>query len=397
MLNFAAVQFYGEAEFWLSGGKVLLIFILFAFTLFTMSGANPQHDAYGFRHFSSPSPFATYLSEGPLGRLEGFVACLSNAAITIVGPEYISMIAAEAKHPSIYVKSAYETVYYRFCAFFILGALSVGIILRCDDKALRETWLGGGDTGSASASPYVLAMSNMGIGVLPHIVNALILTSIFSAGNTYIYSATRALYSLALEGRAPRALRYCNSRGIPVYCFLVVMLFPFLSFLQVANSSATVLTFLAGLITSGILVNFIVISLTFLNYYRACQVQSVDRTQRPYYGRFQPYGSYIALVCQVIILFGCGYTAFRPKWDAKLFIQNYGMPILDSILFVGWKLMKKTSLVRPADMDLIWERPGIDAYEQLTTEPVVSFWTEILQLFGFRRHPGRDAEIATAR
>lgn len=48
-LNILAVRAYGEAEFWLSGGKVFLIIILFSFTFITMVGGNPQKDAYGFR------------------------------------------------------------------------------------------------------------------------------------------------------------------------------------------------------------------------------------------------------------------------------------------------------------------------------------------------------------
>jgi amino acid permease len=42
-LNVLAVKFYGEAEFWLSGGKVLLMVILFCFTFITMVGGNPKH------------------------------------------------------------------------------------------------------------------------------------------------------------------------------------------------------------------------------------------------------------------------------------------------------------------------------------------------------------------
>ena len=41
VLNVAAVGVYGEAEFWLSGGKVILIFIFFGFTFITMVGGNP--------------------------------------------------------------------------------------------------------------------------------------------------------------------------------------------------------------------------------------------------------------------------------------------------------------------------------------------------------------------
>jgi amino acid transporter len=40
--NVLAVKAYGEAEFWLSGGKVLLILILYFFTFITVSGIQPQ-------------------------------------------------------------------------------------------------------------------------------------------------------------------------------------------------------------------------------------------------------------------------------------------------------------------------------------------------------------------
>lgn len=54
LLNIVAVKWFGESEFWLSGGKVLLIVIVFLFTFFTMVGANPQHHAYGFTNWNSP-------------------------------------------------------------------------------------------------------------------------------------------------------------------------------------------------------------------------------------------------------------------------------------------------------------------------------------------------------
>lgn len=36
LINILAVGAFGEAEFWLSGGKVILIFALFFFTFITM-------------------------------------------------------------------------------------------------------------------------------------------------------------------------------------------------------------------------------------------------------------------------------------------------------------------------------------------------------------------------
>ncbi|KAK1676672.1 amino acid permease-domain-containing protein [Colletotrichum godetiae] len=334
LINVLAVRGYGEAEFWLSGGKLILIFMLFAFTFVTM---------------------------------------------------YISMVSAEAQRPSIYIKSAFITVYYRFCIFFIIGALAVGIVVRYNHPTLVNLYFGDGGGGTAAASPYVIAMETLGIGVLPHIVNALILTSIFSAGNTYTYCATRALYSLSLEGRAPRFLRRCNKNGTPIYCFAIVMLFPMLSFLQVSSSSAVVITWLTALITGGGLISFIIMSITFINYHKACVAQGVDRKTRPYYGYFQPYGAYIALGFQLLILLVYGYYAFRP-WSVELFFQSYTMQILAVVLFCGWKLFKKTRYIRPHEVDLVWERPLIEAYEESLVDPPVGFWTEMAQMVGLRRN-----------
>jgi len=84
-------------------------------------------------------------------------------------------------------------------------------------------------------------------------------------------------------------------------------------------------------------------NITFINYHRACVAQGVNRkTERPYYGYFQPYGAYIALAIQFVLVLAYGYYAFRPKFDVEVFFQNYSMQILAVLLFVGWKVFKKT-------------------------------------------------------
>ena len=193
LLNTAAVGVYGEAEFWLSGGKVILILILFSFTFITMVCGNPKGDAYGFRYWDKPGAFQERAYSGSLGHFTGLLSSLWTAIFTVVGPEYISIVAAEAKHPRIYLKKAFTTVYIRFAIFFIGGALCVGIVLPSNDPGLTEAITSG--TSSAAASPYVLAMQNLGIGVLPHIASALMFTSVFSAGNTYTYAANGVVYT----------------------------------------------------------------------------------------------------------------------------------------------------------------------------------------------------------
>ncbi|KAF4485721.1 carnitine transporter [Fusarium agapanthi] len=384
LLNILAVKAYGEAEFWLSGGKVILILMLFSFTFVTMVGGNPQGDAYGFRYWNNPGAFSDANGNTPLGRFEGFLGALWSASFTVVGPEYISMVAAEAKRPSVYIKAAFKTVYYRFCFFFIMGSLAVGIVVPYNYPQLVKIFVTGEEgSGTAAASPYVMAMDILKVDVLPHIVNALLLTSIFSAGNTYTYCATRSLYGLALEGRAPRFLRKTTASGVPIWCFCVVMLFPMLSFLQCGSGSAEVLNWLIALMTAGGLINYLVMGVTFLNYYRACKAQGIDRSKMPYYGRFQPWCAIIGLVFQFLVVMCYGYKSFKP-WDVESFFKNYTMQIVAPCLFIFWKLYKKTRWLRPHEVDLIWERPIIDAYENSITTPPTGFWQEIGMLVGLK-------------
>ncbi len=129
--------------------------------------------SYGFRHWTNGQAFrARYEAGGDLGRFEGFLSALWSAAFTVVGPEYISMVAAEAKRPRIYIKTAFKTVYFRFGLFFIGGALAVGIVVGSRDPELTKVVLGGKGSGTGAASPYVIAMSNLNIKIFPHIVNA---------------------------------------------------------------------------------------------------------------------------------------------------------------------------------------------------------------------------------
>lgn len=352
-----------------------------------MVGGNPQKDAYGFRYWKNPGSFAEHITTGDLGRFEGFLGSLWIAAFTCVGPEYVSMIAGEAKLPRVYIKNAFKTTYIRFGIFFILSSLCVGIIIPYDDPTLVSVTGGGEGAGTGAASPYVIAMGNLGIGVLPHIVNGLLVSSIFSAGNALTYYGTRSLYGLALEGQAPRFLLKCTSFGLPIYCLGIVMLFPFLAFLAVSNDSAVVLTWLTNIITAAQIIDHIVISITYIFFYRACKAQGIDRKTLPYCGWFQPYSAWISAAFLICVVFCYGYTTFLPgNFTSDRFFTYYTMLIIAPITFFGWKFTKKTKFIKPSEADLVWERPQIDAYEAAFEEVPVGFWTEILQLFGFKRN-----------
>ncbi|KAI9677013.1 MAG: hypothetical protein M1817_006852 [Caeruleum heppii] len=361
LINVFAVKWYGESEFWLALGKVILAIGLIFFTFITMLGGNPTGDRFGFRYWKNPGAFAEYYETGALGRFMGVLQCFILASFTIAGPDYVSMAAGEAENPREVMPRAYNAVFYRLTAFFVLGSLCVGINVPYNDQELIDAF----DKGlpGASASPYVVAMNRLRISVLPDVVNALVLTAAFSAGNSYVYCASRSLFGLALEGKAPKILTRCTRNGVPIYCVGVVLLIALLSFLQVSNDAAVVLSWFVNLVTASQLINFSVMSYTYLHFKKACDVQGLSRDSLPHKAFWQPFCAYYALTGTMIFTFVGGYNVFLPgKWSVPTFFFSYTMIGVFPILYFGWKFLNKTKILRPEEVDLVKDVEEIEEY-----------------------------------
>lgn len=127
--------------------------------------------------------------------------------------------------------------------------------------------------------------------------------------------------------------------------------------------------------------------ITYIFFHRACKAQGLDRKSLPYTGYLQPFCAYFALAW--IFIFACiyGYTCYLP-WDVSSFFSQYTMQLFIPWLFVAWKVVKKTKMVKPHEADLVWERPIVDAYEESFITPPVGFWREMGQLVGLGRTKG---------
>lgn len=84
-------------------------------------------------------------------------------------------------------------------------------------------------------------MTRLKIPVLPHIVNAGILTSIYSAGSAFAFNGSRTLHGLAIDGYAPKFITKTNRNGVPWVAFLITIGVGCLSFLQVSSGTSKVL------------------------------------------------------------------------------------------------------------------------------------------------------------
>lgn len=88
-----------------------------------------------------------------------------------------------------------------------------------------------------SDSQYVISMNRLNVPVLPDIVNALVMTSLFSTGSSYVFASSRTLHSLGLAGQAPKLVTLTNRRGVPYVAVLIILAGSSLSYLSVSNGS----------------------------------------------------------------------------------------------------------------------------------------------------------------
>lgn len=364
LISIFAVKIYGETEFWLAIGKILLAVGLMLFTFITMVGGNPQHDAFGFRYWRDPGSFTTYLSSGSLGYFRAFLQCLIRASFTIAGPDYLSMVAGETVLPrSSTLPRAFKQIFYRLTFLFLGGCICVGVLVPYNSPQL-DAAISDGLPG-AGASPYVIAMNNMGINVLPDIVNGALVASAFSAGNAYTYCSSRTLYGLALDHKAPWIFTYCNKSGVPILAVLASLSWAFISFLQLNNGSAVVLDWLINLITGCQLFNFCVMSITYVFFLKAVNAQGIDRNGFTFKSWFQPYTALLGFASAFIMMWVNGYSVFtKGNWNYEDFLFNYLIIFVDFGLFIFWKVIKRTKWRNPVEVDLITGLKEIEDHER---------------------------------
>ena len=133
------------------------------------------------------------------------------------------------------VPKAVRRVFWRILFFYVLGSFIIGTTISSNDPQLTDD-----NAKGAQSSPWVIAMKNAGIPVLPHIVNAVILTSATSSGNAFLYTGSRYLFALAQNGQAPKVFLTCTKAGVPVYCVLVTASVGLLTYMTVSSGANNV-------------------------------------------------------------------------------------------------------------------------------------------------------------
>jgi yeast amino acid transporter len=222
----------------------------------------------------------------------------------------VGLAAAETKNPRKSLPKAAKQVLWRVALFYIINLLIVGLNVPYNNPQL----LGSGTSADAAgvdtkASPFVLAIQNAGIKVLPSIINAVVLISSLSVANSCIYASTRTVQALAMTGYAPKFMAYIDKQGRPVGPVILQLLFGVIAYIQLASTGLTVFNWLLSIGSLSATLMYFSINLAHFRFRQAFKVQGRSTDEIPWMSPLGTAGSIVGVILASICLVAVFYSS----------------------------------------------------------------------------------------
>ncbi|MFK9115498.1 amino acid permease [Peribacillus frigoritolerans] len=338
LINYMSVKGFGETEFWFAMIKVVTVVIFLITGVLIILGIMGGNDPIGFSNFT--------MGEGPFnGGFFTILGVFMAAGFSFQGTELLGVTAGESEDPEKNIPKAIRSVFWRILLFYILAIFVIGMIIPFTDSRLLSQ--------DVAVSPFTLVFERAGLAFAASIMNAIILSSVLSAGNSGMYASTRMLWDLARDGKAPKFLGKLDKRGVPVNALIVTSLVGCVAFLASFFGDGVVYIWLLNASGMAGFVTWVGIAIAHYRFRKAYAAQGLDMNALPFRAKGFPFGPIFALVLCIIIIIGQGYQAFSSDgidWNS-MFVSYIGL-ILFFVLWFGYKIKHKTKIIPLEECDL---------------------------------------------
>ncbi|EIB7774521.1 amino acid permease [Listeria monocytogenes] len=337
-LNALSVKAYGESEYWFSIIKVATVIIFLIVGVLTIVGILGG-EVIGFSNFTAgDAPFKG-----------GFFAILGTfliAGFSFQGTEMVGIAAGESATPETSVPKAIKQVFWRILLFYIFAIFIIGMIIPYTNPNLLSA-----EATDVAISPFTLVFEKAGLAFAASVMNAVILTSVLSAGNSGLYASTRMLWAMARDKKAPKFLGKVNRRGIPMAALIVTTIVGAMTFITTLTENGTVIY--TWLLSASGLTGFIAwvgIAISHYRFRKSFIKQGHDLSELKYKAKFFPFGPILALILCILVIVGQDYAAFlkpeftNPAWWQKIGISYIGLPIF-LVFWLSFKFTNKTKVI----------------------------------------------------
>ncbi|QPS70755.1 amino acid permease [Lactococcus garvieae] len=338
LVNLISAKAYGEAEFWMATIKVIAVVAFIIIGLATIFGVMSYKPDVA-RNLSAGG------NHGFVGGIGGMIAVFMIAGFSFQGTEIVGIAAGESENPEKNVPSAIKQVFWRIIIFYFLSIFVIGALVYFKDPSLLRA----ASQSDITVSPFTLVFERAGLAAAASVMNAVILTSVISSANSWLYAASRMLFGMAKEGHAPKVFAKTNtSNGVPIYAILATVAVGLLAFLTSIFGTEIYFYLVAASGLSGFLA-WIGIAICHFRFRRAFIKQGHQLSELGYHAKWFPIGPIIALILSIIIVIGQITTI---TMNAQSVITTYLALPLFLILYFSYKIIKKTKIIPLEEVDL---------------------------------------------
>ncbi|TJY41782.1 amino acid permease [Cohnella pontilimi] len=333
VFNYLSVRAYGESEYWFALIKVVTVVVFIVTGLLMILGIMGGGPTGLSRFTEGDAPFH--------GGFFAMLGVFMTAGFSFQGTELIGVAAGESEDPARNVPKAVKQIFWRIVIFYILSILVIGLLISYRDPLLLRSGVE-----NIGVSPFTIVFQKAGFAFAASVMNAVILTSVLSAGNSGMYASTRMLWVLAQEGKAPTWLKRINRRGVPTAALAVTAAIGMLAFLASLFGAGVVYTWLLN--ASGMcgFVAWLGIAISHYRFRRAFLAQGHRLDELPYKARWFPFGPLLALVIVLFVIIGQGYAYFgggAVDWVGV--VATYvGIPLF-LLIYLVYKFKHRTRLI----------------------------------------------------
>lgn len=363
LINFWLTPRIGQLEFWLSSFKIFVTIGLIVLSLVLALGGGPNHDRTGFRYWKKPGAFAVSEQQGSSGVILTVWRIMPSATFAFLGIEVLGMTINRVPNPQATIPRAIQLTFCRILVFYILSLTLVGMLVPYNSRGLA---FAPDPSRPVAASVFVAAIRLAGIRVLPGLLNGCILVFVLGVANYDLYMATKVLYCLAHEGKAPKFLARTNARGLPVYALAVCSTPAVSAFATVSGSSQAVFGSFLNIVTMLGLITWVSILVTHISFVRARTAQRVPDEALVYRAPFGTAGSWVAIALCIVIGLSQALDVFslepeqrRPHYKA-LITSYIGLPLFVAIL-VSHKVLRGGRMLSADQVDLGTRKEAVAA------------------------------------
>jgi GABA permease len=319
--NLVSVRSFGEFEFWFASIKVAAIVVFLLIAAVYVLGLWPGVHV----HVVNLTSHGGFAPNGILPVLTGAVA----ATGFYFGAEIVAVAAAEAAEPAKAVAKATHWVVTRVLFFYVGSILLVVCLVPWNSVGIL--------------TPYVSALSAMGIPAASHIMNAVVLTAVLSALNSGLYASSRMLFALTRHGDAPRGLTKLGRNGVPARAILLGTLFGYGAVVMSYVSPDKVFAFLVNSYGTVAIFVYVFIAISQLRLRARLEREDPARLRVRMWG--YPYLTYVAIAGMLGIVLA---MAFIPDQRTPLLFGLISLGILLAAFAARTRFGAKADFAMPA-------------------------------------------------